>query len=288
MEACSTSHYWARRFQAFGHDVRLIHPNFVRPYVKGNKNDELHAEAICEAASRPNMRFVPVKTVEQQDIQALHRARERLVRWRTALINQIRGIMGERGIVMPQGPRRVGRGLQDAIADHTNELTDLSRGLLATLAEELAGLEVRLHELDDQLVVLCRQSELCRRVSSVPGIGPVIATALVASIGDGRQFKNGRELAAWIGLVPRQRSSGGKIRLVGIGKRAHRYLRNLLIHGGRAVLRFARGKTDPRSRWLSDLEERRGRKCAIVAQANKTARVAWAVLARGEAFQVAA
>ena len=220
MEACSTSHHWARRFQAFGHEVRLIHPNFVRPYVKGNKNDELDAEAICEASSRPNMRFVPVKTVEQQDVQALHRARERLVRWRTALINQIRGIMGERGIVVAQGARRVGPGLQDAIADHTNELTGLSRGLLATLADELAGLEARLHELDHQLVALCRQSELCRRVSSVPGIGPVIATALVASIGDGRQFKNGRELAAWIGLVPRQRSSGGKIRLVGIGKRA--------------------------------------------------------------------
>jgi transposase len=288
MEACSTSHHWARRFGALGHEVRLIHPNFVRPYVKGNKNDELDAEAICEAASRPNMRFVPVKTVEQQDVQALHRARERLVRWRTALINQIRGIMGERGIVFAQGARRVGLGLQDAIADHTNELTGLSRGLLATLADELAGLEARLHELDQQLVALCRQSELCRRVSSVPGIGPVIATALVASIGDGRQFKNGRELAAWIGLVPRQRSSGGKIRLVGIGKRAHRYLRNLLIHGGRAVLRFARGKTDPRSRWLSGLEARRGRNCAIIGQANKTARIAWAVLARGEPFQVAA
>lgn len=288
MEACSTSHHGARRFQAFGHEVRLIHPNFVRPYVKGNKNDELDAEAICEASSRPNMRFVPVKTVEQQDVQALHRARERLVRWRTALINQIRGIMGERGIIVAQGARRVGPGLQDAIADHTNELTGLSRGLLATLADELAGLEARLHELDHQLVALCRQSELCRRVSSVPGIGPVIATALVASIGDGRQFKNGRELAAWIGLVPRQRSSGGKIRLVGIGKRAHRYLRNLLIHGGRAVLRFARGRTDPRSRWLSTLETRRGRNCAIVAQANKTARIAWAALARGEPFQVAA
>ena len=288
MEACSTSHHGARRFQAFGHEVRLIHPNFVRPYVKGNKNDELDAEAICEASSRPNMRFVPVKTVEQQDVQALHRARERLVRWRTALINQIRGIMGERGIIVAQGARRVGPGLQDAIADHTNELTGLSRGLLATLADELAGLEARLHELDHQLVALCRQSELCRRVSSVPGIGPVIATALVASIGDGRQFKNGRELAAWIGLVPRQRSSGGKIRLVGIGKRAHRYLRNLLIHGGRAVLRFARGRTDPRSRWLSTLETRRSRNCAIVAQANKTARIAWAALARGEPFQVAA
>jgi transposase len=149
----------------------------------------------------------------------------------------------------------------------------------ATLAEELAGLEARLHELDHQLVALCRQSELCRRVSSVPGIGPVIVTALVASIGDGRQFKNGRELAAWIGLVPRQRSSGGKIRLVGIGQRAHHYLRNLLIHGGRAVLRFARGRTDPRSRWLSSLETRRGRNCAIVAQANKTAHIAWAVVA---------
>lgn len=287
MEACSTSHHWARCFEALGHEVRLIHPNFVRPYVKGNKNDELDAEAICEASSRPNMRFVPVKTVEQQDVQALHRARERLVRWRTALINQIRGIMGERGIVVAQGARRVGPGLQDAIADHTNELTGLSRDLLATLADELAGLEARLQELDHQLVALCRQSELCRRVSSVPGIGPVIATALVASIGDGRQFKNGRELAAWIGLVPRQRSSGGKIRLVGIGKRAHHYLRNLLIHGGRAVLRFARGRTDPRSRWLSSLETRRGRNCAIVAQANKTARIAWAVLARGEPFQVA-
>jgi transposase len=288
MEACSTSYHWARRFQAFGHEVRLIHPNFVRPYVKSNKNDELDAEAICEASSRPNMRFVPVKTVEQQDVQALHRARERLVRWRTALINQIRGIMGERGIIVAQGARRVGPGLQDAIADHTNELTGLSRGLLATLADELAGLEARLHELDHQLLALCRQSELCRRVSSVPGIGPVIATALVASIGNGRQFKNGRELAAWIGLVPRLRSSGGKIRLVDIGKRAHRYLHDLLIHGGRAVLRFARGRTGPKSWWLSSLETSRGRNCAIVAQATKPACIAWAVLARGERFQVAA
>jgi transposase len=218
----------------------------------------------------------------------LRRARERLVRWRTALITQIRGIMGERGIIVAQGARRVGPGLQDAIADHTNELTGLSRGLLATLADELAGLEARLHELDHQLLALCRQSELCRRVSSVPGIGPVIATALVASIGNGRQFKNGRELAAWIGLVPRLRSSGGKIRLVDIGKRAHRYLHDLLIHGGRVVLRFARGRTDPKSWWLSSLETSRGRNCAIVAQATKPACIAWAVLARGERFQVAA
>jgi transposase len=178
MEACSTSHHWARRFQASGHDVRLIHPNFVRPYVKGNKNDELDAEAICEAASRPNIALRAGEDGRATGRPGAASGAERLVRWRTALINQIRGIMGERGIVFAQGARRVGPGLQDAIADHTNELTGLSRGLLATLADELAGLEARLHELDHQLVALCRQSELCRRVSSVPGIGPVIATAL--------------------------------------------------------------------------------------------------------------
>jgi transposase len=285
MEACCGAHYWGRRFRDLGLEVRLIHARFVRPYVKAAKNDARDAEAICEAALRPHMRFVPLKSPEQQDLQALHRAREQLVCWRTALINQTRGLLAEYGIVLPKGAWRFRR--DAAAALDAPELTALAAELFRNLLDQLRELEARLAALDRRLVALCRQSEACRRLAALPGVGPIIATALVAGVGDARQFRCGRDLAAWIGLVPRQYSSGGRPKLLGIGAGGNGYLRKQLIHGARAVLLHLGGKDDRRSQWLKALIERRGVNRAVVALANKTARIAWALLARGEAYQPA-
>jgi len=285
MEACGGSHYWARKFQAMGHDVRLISPQFVKPYVKSNKNDMADAEAICEAAQRPNMRFVPIKSIEQQDILSIHRAREQVVRRRTAQGNQIRGLLMEYGLVIPKGMRTLHANLPDILADADNELTLMFRELLQGLREELINLDKYVASYDQQINALSKQSAVCRRLMTIPGVGPMVATALVASVSDGKAFKNGREMSAWLGLVARQHSTGGKPRLLGISKRGDVYLRKLLIHGARAALRWADKKHDKRSMWVTSLKERRGQNIAAVALANKTVRTAWVLITRGENYR---
>jgi transposase len=285
MEACATAHHWGRTFVLEGIDVRLINPRFVTPFVRGSKNDAVDAEAIFDAACRPTMRFVPVKTREQQDLQSLHRVRDRLMAQRTGLINHTRGLLAEYGVVYPTGAalfvQRARRGLDD------DALSPMARETFDALLDELEALQVRLKRIDARLVEISKEHAACRRMVKVPGIGPVVATALIASVGDARQFRSGREMAAWIGLVPRQYTTGGRPRLGGIGQRANHYLRRLLIHGARAVAQRVAPKTDTRSLWLQQVLERRGFNKGVVAMANKTARIAWAVLAREEGYRAA-
>ena len=282
MEACATAHHWARVFMAAGCEVRLINPRFVTPFVRGSKNDATDAEAIFDAASRPTMRFVPVKTTDQQDLQSLHRVRDRLVAQRTNLINHTRGLMAEYGVVYPAGAALFSRRARAGLANAG--LSAMARETFEALLDELDALEVRIDRLDERLRAICREDPTCRRLMAVPGIGPVVATALVASIGDARQFRSGRELAAWIGLVPRQHSTGGRSRLGGVGRRANHYLRRQLVHGARAVALRLATKTDPRSRWFQAVIDRRGFNKGIVAMANKTARMVWAMLTRDESY----
>jgi transposase len=288
MEACASAQYWAREFQKLGHTVKLMSPQFVKPYVKGNKNDSRDAEAICEAVSRPHMRFVPLKTVESQDIQAIHRMRSRLIKERTALVNQVRGLLAERGIVIAQGITRLRQQLPTIVEDLENELTPLSREVMRELYEQLVTLNERIARADRMVQRVFTENAQCQKLARVEGIGPVIATALVAAVGNAQEFANGRHLAAWLGLVPRQCSSGGKERLLGISKRGNRYLRTLLIHGARATVHRARRKTDVRSRWIMSLEQRRGKNIATVAIANKNARIAWALLTSDAEYRTAA
>lgn len=287
MEACGSSHYWGRKFREFGHDVKLISPQFVKPYVKSNKNDARDAEAIAEAASRPNMRFVVLKSVEQQEIQSVHRVRERLVRDRTALGNQIRGLLQEYGIIFNEGLSHLREGLPICLSDKDVELGDRTRRILQDMLEELNRLDERVGTYEREINRISKASELCQRLEEIPGIGPITSTTLIASVGDARVFRNGREFAAYIGLVPRQHSSGGKTVLLGISKRGDGYLRKLLVHGARAVIQFndKRAVKDRRSEWLHHLVERRGKNRAAVALANKNARTAWVVMARGERFR---
>jgi transposase len=284
MEACASAHHWARCWLAAGFDVRLINPRFVKPFVKGSKNDAVDAEAIFEAAMRPTMRFVPVKSSDQQDLQSLHRARDRLICQRTALINHTRGLLAEYGIVLPQGPWRFTAQAPAAVAEA--DLSDLARVIFKELLDQLAELDRRIDKFDALTVTLCRSNDACRRLSKLPGVGPVVATAIVAAVDQGRQFRSGREMAAWIGLVPRQYTTGGKPRLGGIGRRANHYLRRQLIHGARAVVSRLPKREDRRSIWLKALLARRGFNRTIVALANKTARIAWALLSRNEAYAV--
>jgi transposase len=282
MEASGGAHYWAREFTQLGHTVKLMPPQFVKPYVQSQKNDPNDAAGICEAVERPRMRSVPVKSVPQQDMQALHRIRERQIKARTALLNQIRGLLAEYGIVIPQRASQVRHKVPDILEDAENGLTATAREWLQTLAEELQALDQRITATDQHIERLFAADEACQRLAQLAGIGPLTATALVAAVGNATDFKNGRQFAAWLGLVPRQHSTGGKTTLLGMTKRGNRYLRTLLIHGARAVLRVVDRKTDPRSRWLQGVKARRGKHCASVAQANKTARIAWALLAKGD------
>ena len=284
MEACGSSHFWARTLMAMGHQVKLIAPQFVKPYVKGNKNDANDAEAICEAVSRPNMRFVPVKTVEQQDIQALHRIRQGLVRQRTALVNQIRGLLSEYGIVISLRVESLRNAIPYILEDAENRLTADFRLLLKGLQEDLTHIDKRIGSQDQAIKRVALEHEGAKRLQQLRGIGPITATALIAAIGDGRQFARGRDAAAWCGLVPGQHSSGGKARLLGISKRGDTYLRTLLIHGARAVIKTALNKNDHLSKWLQSLCSRRNQNIAAVALANKTMRMAWALLVRGEDY----
>ncbi len=285
MEASNGAHYWARVLTDLGHDVRLISPQFVKPYVKSNKNDRNDAEAICEAISRPSMRFVPPKSSEQLAIQAVHRIRQRLVTSRSRLANQIRGLLAEHGVVVARDISRLRRALADIAGSLDDGLNEMIRTLVREAREELAELDQRIVSYDRRVRELYRASELCKRIGKIEGIGPVTATALVAAVGDRTCFKNGRQFAAWLGLVPKQQSSGGRTRLLGISKRGDRYLRTLLIHGARAALGKADGKQDPRSLWLCKMRERRHPNVVAVALANKNARIVWAMLANDEVYK---
>lgn len=284
MEACSSAHYWARELQKLGHTVKLMAPQFVKPYVKSNKNDANDAEAICEAVARPTMRFVAVKTVAQQDLQAVHRIRSELVQQRTAKVNQIRGLLAEYGIAVGRRVEVLRNALPPLLEDAENSLTADFRVLLDGLKQDLIMLDERVDDLDKTIKALASSNTDAKRLQQIPGIGPITATALVCAIGDGKQFKRGRDMAAWLGLTPRQHSSGGKDRLLGISKRGDAYLRTLLIHGARAVLKVAGNKDDPRSRWLQNLCSRRNKNIAAVALANKNARIVWALLTQKTDF----
>ncbi len=285
MESCGGSHYWARELRKLGHDARLIAPQFVKPYRRNDKNDSNDAEAICEAVGRPNMRFVPVKEEEQQAVLTLHRARALLVSERTALVNQTRGLLTEYGIVVAQGVARLRIALPDILEDGDNALPLLAREVFADLYERLQALDARIADYDRRITRLAREIVPAQRLMQVPGVGPLTATALVATVGDGRLFKNGRQFAAWLGLVPRQYSSGGKARHGRITKRGDVYLRTLLVHGARAVMRHLARHDDAQSRWVRALKERRGFNKAAVALAAKQARILWSLLARDADYQ---
>ena len=286
MEACSGAHYWARELMSRGHTVRLMPAQYVKPYVKGNKNDGNDAAGICEAVTRPQMRFVSINTLAQQDTQMLHRIRERLVAARTALSNQIRGLCGEYGVVFGVGPAQLRQGLVKVLGENAPGLSGLALELLSDLYQQLQALEARITDYDARVARACRADERSQRLDAVPGFGPLTATALVAAVGDATQFPNGRQMAANLGLTPREHSSGGKQRLLGISKRGDTYLRTLMIHGARTLLQHAAHKTDRLSRWVMAVQARRGKNVAAVALANKLARIAWAVLARGRSYQV--
>lgn len=284
MEACGSAHYWARKLESFGHTVKLMAPQFVKPYVKTNKNDAADAEAICEAVARPNMRFVAKKTPEQQAILSVHRARQSFVKARTAQGNQIRGLLSEFGIVIPLGIKTISKHVPDILEDGENGLPGAMRHLIERLTDNLKEMDRQVNELEAQIQWWHRDNAASRKLAEIPGLGPITASAIVATIGDAREFKNGRQLAAWLGLVPRQHSSGGRQNLLGISKRGDTYLRTLLIHGARAVIRFAESKAEPDS-WLRKLMERRNKNVAAVALANKNARIVWALLAKDRMFR---
>jgi transposase len=287
LEACGAAHHWARELGKLGHTVRLMPPQYVRPYVKTNKHDAADAEAIREAVTRPGMRFVPVKDEDQQSVLMLHRVREQLLKQRTATINALRAHLAEFGIVAAQ--RRTGlRELLAVVAEvEDRRLPALARELLQGLVEHLRGLEERTAELDRRLVAAARDGGACERLAAVPGIGPVIATALAAAVGDAKTFTSGRPLAAWLGLVPRQHSSGGKERLLGISKRGDGYLRRQLMHGARALVRVSRGREGGLWAWIDGLLARRPFNVVVAAVANKLARIAWVLLSRGETYRAA-
>jgi transposase len=284
MEACGSAHYWARKLVELGHEVKLMAPQFVKPYVKTNKNDRNDAEAICEAVGRPNMRFVPVKSPEQQALLALHRARAGVMKARNAQANQIRGLLGEFGIVLPKGIGQLRRRGPELLEDGDNGLPGLMRALLSRLLAQLAQLDQQVVALEREIVLWHRHNDDSRRVERIAGIGPLTASAYVASLGNAKGFKNGRQVAAWLGIVPRQDSTGGKPKLLGISKHGDVYLRTLLIHGARAVLRHLEHRPDQADSWLKRLMIRRGKNVAAVALANKNARIAWALLAHQRDF----
>lgn len=288
VEACATAHHWAREITAFGHTVRLMPPSYVKAYVRRQKNDAADAEAICEAVRRPTMRFVPVKSAEQQSVLVLHRTRELLVRQRTMLINAIRGHCAEFGIIAAQGARRACDLVQDIRRQEEPTLPDLARAGLLVLANQLDALAAQINALDRRLLAWHRQDQASQRLATIPGVGIITATALAASVPDPSVFRSGREFAAFLGLVPRQNSSGGKERLGRISKMGNGYLRKLLVVGATSVIRCARTSTSPSATWVKALLERRPARVVTVAMANKNARIAWAVLARVEVYRVPA
>lgn len=288
MEACATSHYWARQIRALGHDVRLIPPTYVKPYVQRQKNDAADAAAICEAVSRPHMRNVPIKTEEQQGALVLHRARDLLTRQRTMILNAIRAHLAEFGIVAPQGPRHVVELLARLPGDYGSVLPDIARRAIMALAAQLASIIEQVHALERDLLIWHRTNAPSQRLATIPGIGIITATALAASVPDASVFKSGRQFAAFLGLVPRQNSSGGKSRLGHISKMGNGYLRKLLVVGATSVLRRARISDVGQAPWIQALLERKPARVVTVAIANKTARTAWALLSHDDVYRRAA
>jgi transposase len=285
IEACASSHYWSRELKALGHSVRLMPPAYVKPYVKRQKNDAMDAEAICEAVTRANMRFVATKTPEQQSCLMLHRTRHLFIRQQTAVINAIRAHLAELGIVAPIGRKGVEE-LLDVVADPRDKrVPEVARMCLAALGAQLRRLKEQILEFDRLILAWHRSNEASRRLDAIPGVGPVLATALVASIADPKAFRSGRNFSAWIGLVPKQHSSGGKDRLGGISKQGDRYLRSLFMAGALAVIRYAKIHGTKHRRWLTALLARRPTKVAAIALANKIARMVWAMMARGERYK---
>jgi transposase len=288
MEACGGAHYWARELTKLGHEVRLMPPQYVKAYVKTNKHDAADAEGCCEAVQRPGMRFVPIKSADQQALLMLHRVRDQLIGQRTATINALRGHLTELGIVAAQRQAGV-RALLAALGDLADDrIPPLARELLHTLVSHLRELEDRIAELDRRLIALTRSDPVCRSLAEVPGIGPVIATAFAATVPDATTFRSGRHLAAWLGLVPRQHASGGKPRRLGLSKRGDGYLRRQLIHGARALVKVSPGRSGKLWSWVNGLRQRRPFNVAVAAVANKLARIVWAMLSRGEAYRAAA
>lgn len=282
MEASCGAHHIGRMLAAQGHDVRLIPAQFVRPFVKSNKNDYIDAEAIAEAAQRPTMRFVPIKTVDQLDMQAYHRTRDRLVARRTGVINQLRAFLLERGITVRQGRTALQNYMPAVLQDADQLLSPRMDRLVRQLWKEWQMLEEEIERTSKEIIAAVKDNEVCRRLLDVPGVGPLVASAMVAAIGNGSAFRKGREFAAWLGLTPRQHSTGGKAKLLGISKRGNEYLRRLFVHGARSVLQQTKRERISMGAWLTQLEARVHRNVAVVALANKLARIAWAVLAKGE------
>ncbi len=285
LEACATSNYWARVFSKQGHNVKLIHPAYVRPYVKTNKNDAADAEALCEAASRPSMRFITPKTPEHQDIQLMHRVAERLITQRTALSNQTRGLLAEYGISLPQGGALLRKNLPAILEDAENELSMTARFAFNDLYEELIELDKRVDAIKKRINAVSKENHHCKRLMTIPGVGPMVATAVISMLGDAHQFKNGREFAAFLGLVPRQYSTGGKTTLKGISKRGDKRTRMLLVQGALAALNHSKNKPDKLNRWAYALKQKKCTQIATVALANKLARICWALTVNKTEYQ---
>jgi transposase len=287
LEACGGAHYWARRFKEFDHTVKLMAPQFVKPYVKANKNDAHDAEAICEAVQRPSMRFVPIKSTSQQDMQCLHRIRSRLIKNQTALSNEIRGFLHEYGIVLPRSVLQLKKSIPGILEDAESELTPVTRCLLQKLYSELGAMGKEISYYETEIKELFKLSESAKRLEKINGVGVLTATMIVASVADASVFKNGRQFAAWLGLVPKHSGSGGKVQISGISKRGDKYLRQLLVHGARASLKTAEKRNDKVSQWVTKKKELRGYNKACVALANKNARIMWAMLRYGTDYRAA-
>ena len=286
LEACATAHHWARELIALGHEARLMPPNYVKAYVKRNKHDVADAEAICEAVRRPSMRFVPIKTAEQQSALMMHRARDLLVRQRTMLVNALRGHLAEFGLIEAQGLHKVAKLIAIVTDENDGRVPYIARQVLQVMINHIEDIQVRIVGLEKQLLAWHKSNPVSQRLATIPGIGPIIATAIAATVADPNTFRSGREFAAWLGLVPRQNSTGGKARLGGISKRGDSYLRRLLVNSAHTVLLCSKqAKTDP---WLTSLLTRKPRLVAAVALANKTARVAWALMSRQDTYRHAA
>ena len=288
MEACGSAHYWGREFQAMGHNVMLIPPQHVKAYVRNGKSDAKDALAICEAAQRPQLHTVPIKSVEQQDIQLLHRVRSRYVQMRTALANQIRSIAQEYGVIFPKSIRCLRAKLMDELENGNNGLSTVARSMIHLLYQELHAVDEKEAGLKRQIEVLAAQHPAYDRLREIPGFGPIVASAFIAAVGNGHQFQRGRQLSAWLGLVPRQYGTGGKMHLQGISKGGDRYLRTMLIHGARVVASWCQRRSEdnrPMAHWVRALIARRGKNKAVVALANKLSRVAWVTLAQNQHFE---
>ena len=286
IEASGGAHYWARLFTSQGHTVKMMAPQFVKPYIKSNKNDRNDAAGIAEAVTRPDMRFVPIKVIEQQDVLLSHRARGLAIKQRTAQANQLRGLLAEYGVIIPEGIRCI-KNMMQILEDNRDKLTSKSFEIFVRLYEQFKIYDAQVATYDKEIEIAARQDTRCREIMKIEGIGPLTASAAVATIGDARLFRNGRELSAWLGLVPKQHSSGNRIKLSGISKRGDRYVRTLFIHGARSVVKKCEAKTDKRSLWIADKKHRSGYNKASVALANKNARIVWAILATGECYRQA-